>query len=441
MGYMIIYNALLYFILIVFSPLLLLVLLLDKKYRTGLKGRLGILPRDFFEKVKDKKIIWFHSASVGEVQALAPVVKELRKMFAEDYCFIATATTSTGKNKIQEELAGIITEVLFFPLDINPISFKLLEKIKPEMIVIVETEFWPNFIYSAGLLKIPVILINGRISNKSFKVYKFFAFFFIHILSKFTFFIMQSEKMLLRLMALGIKKNKITVMTNTKYSIQVGKKEVGKLALKNKKIKTAIFGSIRDGEEDIVIDAYKIMKRKDVCFIIAPRHMKRVKKIEKLLKKSKLNYVLWKGLRDKREMLAPGIVVVNTIGELNRIYTLGDAAVIGGAFKNFGGHNPMEAAAAGLPIIMGKHMYNFEDTADKFVKAGGAIQINTDAGELATALGTIFDNKKVSADMVKASLEVVEKHKGSALKTALMVKKIIVIKEAPEQNSGGTRYA
>ena len=420
-----VYNLILFIAVILAMPIILLSLIFSPKWRTGLHERFGFISSKCMDEIKDKNVIWFHAASAGEVQALAPVVKEF-KMMKPDKCLLVTTTSINGKKKLEKELQGVINCAFLLPLDIDFIIKGAVDRIKPEALVVVETELWPNLLNKAKKKNIPVIMINGRISIKSFRFYYAFRFFFSRVLNCFDVLIVQSEKMMRRLRRLGVKNKKIIIMNNTKYSFEIDGSRAEIIKKADKKGKTIVVaGSIREGEEETVINGFISSGVKDSVIVIAPRHLNRVAVIEKLLKNAGLKYALWSALKDYSLIAGYDAVIINTIGELSYVYAAGDVAVIGGGFMKFGGHNPMEAAAAGLPLIMGSHMFNFEDTADQFTKNGGAYRANS-AQEIADVLKRLLSDKALRVENGEQNKKIVERFRGSASTTAMLIDEVLI---------------
>ncbi len=407
------------------SPFIIVILLLNKKWRMSLSERFGFISKSSIAEMENKKVVWFHAASAGEVQALAPVVKEF-KLMKPDKCLIVTTTSMNGKKKIEKELQGIIDCAFLLPLDIDFIMKSVVNKICPEAIVIVETELWPNFLNIAKNKKIPVIMINGRISRKSFRFYYVFRFFFSVVLNKFDVLIVQSEKMLRRLRRLGVKNKKIIIMNNTKFSFELDSVRTEEIKKADKKGKLIVVaGSIREGEEAIVINGFVSAKVKNSVLVIAPRYLNRVAVMEKLIIQAHLKYVLWSSFKNFSNITDYDVVIIDTIGDLSYVYAAGDVAIIGGGFMKFGGHNPMEAAAAGLPMIIGKYMYNFEDTADLFTKNGGAYRTFS-SDEIADKLRLLLTDITLRTSNGELNKKIVERFRGSASTTAMLIDEILI---------------
>jgi 3-deoxy-D-manno-octulosonic-acid transferase len=238
---------------------------------------------------------------------------------------------------------------------------------------------------------------------------------------------MQSEKMVVRLRMMGVKRDKMIMIRNTKYSAENGNETEKKIALpKNEKRKIAVAGSIRKGEEYTVIKGFKKSLLGKACLVIAPRHLDRVEAVEQILDAENMTHMRWTEVQNNKAVLFYDAIVVNTIGELRYIYKSGDYAVIGGGFKPFGGHNPMEAALNSLPVIMGRNMFNFEDTSQRFVKAGGAFMIDDSPDQLAEKLNFLYDNPDIALEMGKKVREAIEAFKGTAAATALIINEVLL---------------
>ncbi len=192
---------------------------------------------------------------------------------------------------------------------------------------------------------------------------------------------------------------------------------------KNKRI--IIAGSIREGEEEMVIESFYRLKDKAIL-IIAPRYLQRVKEIEKIIKRYNLNFQLWTNLNECNKIMDYEVIILNTIGELSNFYSIGDIAIVGGGFKNFGGHNPIEPASAGLPVITGENMYNFEDTTERLIRGGGTVKIKANPEKMFLVLKELLDNEDLRKLKGEKNKKVIENFKYSADTTALLIKEVII---------------
>ncbi|MCX8093713.1 MAG: hypothetical protein N3E50_06050 [Candidatus Goldbacteria bacterium] len=421
-----IYNLIFVLLTVLFLPFILLGLIINKKWRMDLLERFCIYKNKI--QFKNKNVIWFHAASVGEVQALIPVIKELKNII-NGYDFVVTTTSINGKKKIKNDLSDTVLFFSLVPLDLFLFTNYFINKINPQMVVFIETELWPNLIFNIYNKKIPLLLINGRISDKSYPFYKIFSFLFGKLLDKFLLITVQSEKMAKRFMIVGkLNNQKIIVLPNTKFSLDEDLRSKYEITeKKNKKI--IIAGSIREGEEELIIKSFNIIKEQSIL-IIAPRYLKRVKEIIKIALEYNLKYELWTNLNGCNKILEYELVILNTIGELTNFYSIGDIAIVGGGFLNYGGHNPIEPASFGLPVITGKNMYNFEDTMNKLVSGGGTVKLNNmDHNELQKILHKLIENDDIRISMGQKNKNVIENYKSSADTTALIIKEILIDKK------------
>ncbi|HDT14633.1 MAG TPA: hypothetical protein ENN55_00305, partial [Firmicutes bacterium] len=295
-----IYNVFLNLTMVLLSPFIAAFLALKKKNRESFSERLGIISNYTLANLKQKPVMWFHAASVGETQALIPVLREIKRL-QPGYNIFVTTTSNNGKKRIIRELPDVISHACLLPLDTDIIMRGFVKKIAPSVLVIVETEIWPNLILAASKRRAPIIMINGRISRKSFGLYRFFRFFFKGILEKFTVLVMQSEKMAVRLKALGIRDSKMIMIKNTKYSADSGS-AAGKYEFQTGGKAVVIGGSIRKGEEKNVIKAFAPHSNKAVLFF-APRHLNGIGEIEKMIQKSGLEYAKWSEINTKKSIV------------------------------------------------------------------------------------------------------------------------------------------
>jgi len=371
------YSTLLFLSLIVLIPIYFVRLKL-KGDNLNLRERLGF---NLWPPSLPSKSIWIHAVSVGEVLSLRNLVKEFKKRHP-DYFVHFSALTSTGLQIAKEKLEGI-DNFFFVPLDFKWVVKKFFRVLKPEAFILAESEFWPNLIKEARKQTRGVILVNGRISNRSFKRYKKVKRIIKNVLENISFFLMQTEKDKQYLERLGINTAKIEVAGNLKAEIRLPVlTESELLKLKEslgieKGCSVIVAGSTRKGEEAKILRAYASALRikKNILLILVPRHPERAEEIEKTAK----NY----GFKVQRRTTFSlyrswDVLIVDTIGELPKFYALSDVTFIGGSLIPWGGHNLLEPAFYGKPIYFGPHMENFSYLAQKFLQEKAAKQIKSD---------------------------------------------------------------
>lgn len=349
---MFIYGILSTIIFLTLLPFYYIVRVIQKKYLYGWREKLGFLKSpDLGEKV-----IMLHGVSVGEIIALENLTKKIKETFP-DYKIVITTGTKTGQDIAHKKYAEIADFITYFPFDIPFAVNSFLNKVRPSVVLIAETELWPNFAYYCKKKNIPLFVINGRISDTTFNAYKRLKFFFKHILSNYTGLFTQSIEDRDKLIAIGANPQTTEFMGNLKFdikkldvSIDIGKGE-------NKLI---IAGSTHKGEDEIVLEAFKNVKQKvsNAKLLLASRHLERIPDIVELVKSTGLSY----GFRSKGDTFAEkDIILLDTMGELGKMYAICDFAFIGGSFNKTGGHNPLEAAVYNKPVITGPCIHNFKD--------------------------------------------------------------------------------
>ena len=303
------------------------------------------------------KVILIHGSSVGEIQSLENLIKKIREEFS-DYKIVLTSSTATSQEMAHKKYAELVDFITFLPFDFYSTMDKFLNKLNPKIILVAETELWPNFFYLAKQKNIPLYIINGRISDKSYPNYLKIKSFIKMVLNCAHGILCQSELDKQRYIDLGASEQTTEVMKNLKFEIE---KKVCDIDLKSKGFKTIVASSTHTNEEEAVINVYKRLKQKikDLKLIIAPRHLTRLEDVKNIVKNSKFKY----GLRTNNDdFTSCDIIILDTLGELSKVYDIVDVAFIGGSFNNkTGGHNPLEATIYSKPAISGTSIKNFRD--------------------------------------------------------------------------------
>jgi len=336
----------------VIAPIYLLVACFRHDLFIRLTGFLKI----FSIKKIEGKTIMFHGVSVGEIIALEDLVKRASKELTE-YKIIVTAGTNTGKELAESKFKDIAYQVLYFPPDFPPFITLFLNKIHPEKVIIAETEIWPNFSYMVSKRNIPLFIINGRISDHSFKYYKHLAFFFKMIFDNtYTKILTQSEMDRQKFIKMGASPDTCEVMGNLKFDIEG--KIPDDMEFDKADCKVILAGSTHKGEDEIVLNTFGNVhnKHKNTKLLLAPRHLTRLDEVTTLVEKTGYKYGYYsKGdsFRDK------DIIILDVIGKLAKLYYFCDIAFIGGSFNKTGGHNPLEAAIYNKPVLSGPEISNF----------------------------------------------------------------------------------
>jgi len=372
------------------------------------KNKPSIPTEEKFAKINypdftNEKVIMLHGVSVGEIQSLENLIKKIKEFFPE-YKLVITTGTTTGQDLAHKKYSNIADFITYFPLDIYSVVNKFLTKINPSVILIAETELWPNFFYCAKEKNIPLYIINARISDKSYPSYLKIKNFIKLILNCTKGIFCQSELDKSRFLALGSNEKQTEVMKNLKFEIE---KKNCDIDLKTQNYKTLIASSTHEGEEEIILNVYEKLKEKNnnLKLIIAPRHLTRLDNIIKLLKKTKFQF----GFRTKNDDFnSKDIIILDTLGELSKIYDIVDVAFIGGSFNNVfkqaGGHNPLEAIIYSKPVVSGPCIKNFRDIYSILERESAAFIVKNEK-QLYNALNQLLFNdefyKKISSNSRK----------------------------------------
>jgi 3-deoxy-D-manno-octulosonic-acid transferase len=314
--------------------------------------------------------LWVHAVSVGEVMAASTFIKALKEKHPALRLIVSTVT-DTGQNVARERLSSL-AEVIYFPFDLAVIFRRAVDKLRPRMFIIMETELWPNALRVLGKKGIPVIVLNGRISDSSFRGYRRIRFFIKRVLQHVTLFCMQDEVYAERIRELGADKNNIIITGNFKFDIKVIlEKPLWASGIKGPVI---VAGSTHRGEEDLIASSYIRLREDfgDLNLIIAPRHPERFDEVEGILRAKGLP-CLRRSRLPAHEPLSGSVVLLDTVGELSSVYGVADVAVVGGSFIGHGGQNPLEPAYWRKPVVCGPHMENFPFISE-FYESGGAVR-------------------------------------------------------------------
>lgn len=336
-------------------PVIFFIRVIQKKDVASWKIKLSnfSLPENFNE---GRKTIMIHGVSVGEIVSLEKLFKRVKLIFP-DCNLVITTGTKTGQEIAKKKAGNLADFITYFPLDIPSSVKSFLDKINPDVILITETEIWPVFAYEAAKENIPLYIINGRMSDESYKSYEALKLFFKNVLSLYSGIFTQSEIDKMRLINCGADEKKVEVMKNLKFDVD--KFEVN-LDLNKGSSKVLIAGSTHRGEDEIVLETFKKLKEKniDVKLLLAPRHITRCGGVEELIKKFNFSYNLYSKNPSFENV---DILLLNVMGELAKLYAISDIAFIGGSFNNTGGHNPLEAIIFNKPVISGPSIKNFRD--------------------------------------------------------------------------------
>ena len=388
---------------------------IKRKYHREFIQRMGFFPKDYFGDISHKKTIWIHAVSVGEVNAGIPLWKALREKYLA-YKIVFSTVTKTG-NHLAKRFASPNETVFYFPLDLSFVVKRVLNLIKPSLLIILETELWPNFILQCYKLKIPVILVNARISDRAYQRYILVKFFLKPIFKRVSLVLAQSNKDRERFINLGMEEKKVFVTGNMKFDVEYKDRGVNLDNLRGllkEKDKLLVAGSIHRGEEKVIVFVYKELFRlfPHWKLLIAPRYLERVGEIERLIKRIGFSPVRISSLiyQSPTDYQNP-IFILDTIGQLRDFYALADIVFVGGSLIKKGGHNIIEPALFSKPIISGRYFFNFSDIFKKFLE-NNALIICKNKEELKRAIEKLIKNPEEREKMGMRAKEVMEREKG-----------------------------
>jgi 3-deoxy-D-manno-octulosonic-acid transferase len=358
----------------------------------------------------EKRRIWFHAVSVGEVVAALPILRLLRQKLPE-HEIVLSVTTSSGHQTARERAEGLFDHLVYFPIDVPRFQLAAMSRVRPEAVAVMETELWFNFLWAAKAFRARTLLVNGRISDRSFPRARLFRFFFRSMLRNVDRCLMQTETDAERILALGAER--ADVMGNCKFDEATEGLEAdprqwrAELGLEEG-IPVVVVGSTRsESEERLVLDAVEALGPESVQVVHAPRHLERA---EPLAAEAVRRF----GSVARRSRSESGrYLILDSYGELNRVYAAADVVVVGGGFDDLGGQNLIQPLAHGKPVLHGPHMQNFRDAAE-MARQAGASRVCATASELAVALRELLWDEAKRAGMGQAAQDLVQCNLGAS---------------------------
>ena len=422
-----IYNMLWPLGLVFFLPGYLVKMFRRGNYREKFGQRLGIYDRQLAARLYWKKPIWLHAVSVGEVTIALKLARQIRALNPDQQC-VLTTTTTTGFAFANQNAPDWI-EVMYSPLDFWPVMRRALDVIRPRVIVLVEAEVWPNLVAEARARKIPVALVNARLSPRSEKRFRMFRSFVAPTFRMLDAICVQNSEDIERWKALGLDPERIHLAGSIKYdpeNVEIDSdtpREI--LAGFGLEKRTVVFGgSTHRGEEKVLAEVFRALKRDfvDLLLVLAPRHTERTAEIVAELQGIDFHVAL----RSQPPAPDPFLdcLLIDSTGELRHWYGVATIAFIGKSLVAQGGQNPAEAILAGKPVLFGPHMENFAALARTLVNEGGAVQVSS-ATELRREMTHLLANPDEREKMVGNARKVLEVHRGAATRTARLVVDLI----------------
>jgi len=409
--------------LLLLSPVLLLVALLPK-YRGRVLQRLGLKGLPSQLPPHTGKRIWLHALSVGETASARPLVEAIRQSLPD--ALIIFSSTTQGAQEYRRCMAKEVDLFVAFPFDLSWVVRHFLARLQPHLFILIETDFWPGFLHLLKSCKVPSMLANGRMKEGSFNNYYRFRTFFRPLFSSFDYLSMQTEKDRSFMLKLGVEPSKVVRLGNLKYDIEVSEqrhpaeeRQIFGLAPHGLIL---VAGSTHRGEEKILLQLYLhlLQIEPELILILAPRDPARGKEILEIA--SKLG--LTAHLRSQSSNSPSQILILDTLGELKRIYGLADLAFVGGSLVDQGGHNPLEPAVHGKPVLFGPYMSDFHEISQALQEAGAA-RVVENQQQLQQTTKQLLADPKVRQQMGEQAAALVQLHQGATKDHISLIRKML----------------
>jgi len=427
-------------LLILAAPVVLAVLVLKPRCRRGLLQRLGRRMPAEAAGSASKPLIWIHAVSLGEVVAVAPLAKALHSHYP-DHRMIVSTVTETGREAVEQRLAGI-AEHRYAPLDFSWVVSRVVDRWRPALYLFVETELWPNLLWTLAARGVPTVLVNGRLSSRSFSRQRLGGLrsFYRSVIRPLTLCLMQSERDAQRIIALGADRQSVHVTGNIKFdqplpearadaslraSLGVGEQEDLLLA-----------GSTHAGEEEMLVAAYRriIQVHPATVLLLAPRHIERAEQVCRMVQEAGLQ--VQRKSRLDRTSNGPRVIVMDTRGELARAYREATVAFVGGTLVPVGGHNLLEPAVWGKPVLFGPYTDHCAEVADLLLQAGGGCRV--DGEDALVRLGNEWlANRQVCAAVGQAAQRVVLENQGALTRSLALIESCLTRAQAASSRPVG----
>jgi len=414
------YEVLLYLVFLVALPFFLLTGLLRGKYLSNFTERAG-----FYRSPSAAHDLWVHAVSVGETLAARPVIDEILRRRPQT-SIVFTTTTITG----QAQARRLYPEatITYFPFDFSASVKRFLAHHRPRVLATMETEIWPNVTRLARAAGVRLILANGRLSDRSFPRYRALRPIVGRILRQYDRVLAREESDRARFIAIGAPAARVETTGNVKFDFTPDQQPLAIASQLESLIASRpvlILGSTVEGEDEVLLPEVELLvQERNAFLIIAPRRPERFEVVAGLLATTSLGVVRRSALTAGREPRTANVLLLDTIGELSRIYRYGAIAFVGGSLVRSGGHNPIEPAAAGVPVAFGPHMSNFREIASTFLRSDAAVEVRTPE-ELTEFAGRMFDDEAARRAYGERARRTVEENRGAAGRTAQRILELL----------------
>jgi len=424
----VLYNICLLAGILLALPVIVVKVLTGKKKGRTFFQRLGV---QRFTHLPVTRPVWVHALSVGEVLASAPLVKKIRKTHSH-MPVVLSVSTLTGYKIAKKMLEADVDQILYFPYDLVWSVRRIIRSINPAIFILVESDIWPNFMYEMNRRHIPFVLVNGRISPRSFSGYGYLSFFMRHVFSNVSSICSQTDMDAKRFVAIGAPPEKIHVTGNMKFDqapVFASSKEISEMRASmgiTPVAKVLVAGSTHEGEEAAVLRCFRVLKRNfpDLVLVLVPRDPGRAKRIQAILSQTGCIAPLRTQLAKMDVRSMPEVVIVDTMGELRRLYAIADVVFVGKSLVDLGGQNPLEPAALRKPILFGPYMFNFKSISGQLVQQGGALQVVNEA-DLLHQLDALLADAGKSKAMGMEAYRVFQMNRGAVDKTLRVIEEFL----------------
>ncbi len=412
------YSAGLLVMLVVGAPFWAFRMLISGRYRAGLPQRLGFVPAALRAAARGHDLLWLHAVSVGEVLAATEVIRELRQARPEMVLALST-TTASGQALAGARFSEL--SVFYLPLDFGYAVRRFLRVLRPKMVILMESELWPRLLWECGRASVPVVVVNARMSDRSFRRAARFRTVWRPVLALVTRFLAQGAETADRLQQLGVAAERIEVLGNLKFDVRAPSETAVVVMLRRRlpeRARVLVCGSTLEGEEQILLDAWLEIRLQipTAVLVLAPRHPQRFAAVASrvherglpLLRASELGV-------NARPVEAGKVVLLDTIGDLASMYSLAAAAFVGGSLVDAGGHNPLEPAQFGVPVLMGPSSYNFREIVNAMQAVNGICNVERD--RLAEVLAQVLAGGEAVRAMGERGRQVFRARSGATART------------------------
>lgn len=404
-------------------------LLKREKYSSGFWQRLGFLPE--FER-DERRVVWLHCVSVGEANAARPLVEEITRQFPERRLMVST-TTRTGQELAKQIFKDKAETIFYFPFDFKFSVRRALRRFKPDLILLIETEIWFNFLREADKTGAKTVIVNGRLSEKSFKNYLYIKNFMRRVFGYVDLALMQSNADANRLMSLGIHPSKVKVTGNIKFDQSFETSDLTEVLRErfavSKDAPLIVAASTHAPEERWIIEAFQKLPENSARLLIAPRHPERFDEVAEIVEKTGLIHARRSKNPSEKDKRAK-IILLDSIGELRAVYPLAEIVFVGGSLISHGGQSILEPAVSGKAIITGFYTANFAAAVKEFTAENAVVQLpetaeKTIAGDLAKTFAELLDDAGRRTELAENALAVMRKNRGATAKTMENLKQFL----------------